>query len=117
VIQGLSQDQKQLSSKYFYDKKGDQLFEEIMHAPDYYLTRCEMEIFTNQSATIVNHLIHQNSAIELIELGPGNCAKSIHLLHALTTSNVPFNYVPIDISENIISALKSSLPVRIPDLQ
>lgn len=117
VIQGLTQEQKQLSSKYFYDKRGDQLFEAIMESQDYYLTRCEMEIFTDQSKAIVDSLVNQNSAIELIELGPGNCAKSIHLLHALNAENITFQYVPIDISKNIIGELQSSLPEEIPNLK
>lgn len=117
VIQGLTQASKRLSSKYFYDKKGDNIFQAIMMSPDYYLTRCEMEIFTRQAKEIVDSLITQNSAIELIELGPGNCAKSIHLMHALNAANVSFNYVPIDITENIISELQSSLPAKVPDLR
>ncbi|MDB5152407.1 MAG: hypothetical protein JWR54_1158 [Mucilaginibacter sp.] len=86
VIQGLAQVPKKLPSKYFYDKKGDKLFQEIMMSPDYYLTRCEMEIFTHQTKEIVDSLTEQNLEFELIELGPGNCAKSIHLLQALTSS-------------------------------
>lgn len=117
VIQGLSQAHKRLSSKYFYDKKGDRIFQAIMTSPDYYLTRCEMEIFTEQSRDIVESLKTGNSAFELIELGPGNGAKSIHLLQALIATNVAFHYVPIDISQNIISGLQSTLPAKIPELQ
>ena len=117
VIQGLTQTPKILSSKYFYDKKGDSLFQAIMMSPDYYLTRCEMEIFTCQTKEIVDCLTAQNLDFELIELGPGNCAKSIHLLRALSASNVSFNYVPIDISENIINELQSFLPAQDPYLR
>src|SRR5690242_15701659 len=90
VIQGLTQVPKKLSSKYFYDKRGDRLFQAIMMSPDYYLTRCEMEIFTFQAKEIVGSLIAKNLDFELIELGPGNCAKSIHLLRALIASNASF---------------------------
>ena len=117
VIKGLTQAPKRLSSRYFYDKKGDSLFQAIMMSPDYYLTRCEMEIFTLQAKEIVHSLIAQNLDFELIELGPGNCAKSIHLLRALIAANKSFNYVPIDISENIINELQSSLPAKVPDLR
>jgi len=117
VIQGLDQVPKRLSSKYFYDKIGDRLFEAIMMSPDYYLTRCEMEIFTRQAKEIVDNLITQNVEFELIELGPGNCAKSIHLLRALIAENRSFNYVPIDISGNVISELQSFLPAEIPELR
>lgn len=117
VVRGLRQDPKRLPSKYFYDKKGDNLFLEIMASPDYYLTRCEMGIFTSQVGEIVDHLMGQGSDFELIELGPGNCAKSIHLLEALTAAKVSFNYIPIDISENVTNELQRLLPAKIPDLR
>jgi dimethylhistidine N-methyltransferase len=117
VIQGLTQVPKKLSSKYFYDKRGDRLFQAIMMSPDYYLTRCEMEIFTFQAKEIVGSLIAKNLDFELIELGPGNCAKSIHLLRALIASNASFNYIPIDISNNVISELNSFLPEAVPNLR
>lgn len=117
ILEGLNQDPKRLSSKYFYDKKGDSLFQAIMMSPDYYLTRCEMEIFIGQTNEIVDTLLAQNASFDLIELGPGNCAKSIHLLRALIAANASFNYVPIDISENVIRELRSFLPAEVPDLQ
>ncbi len=116
VIRGLTQRPKRLPSKYFYDKKGDNLFQAIMASPDYYLTNCEMEIFACQSDVITDCVVGDGSDFELIELGPGNCAKSIHLLHALSASNVSFNYVPIDISENVIRQLESFRPSKIPGL-
>jgi len=117
VIQGLIQTPKKLPSKYFYDKKGDSLFQAIMECPDYYVTRCEMEIFTFQTKEIVDHITEQHMDFEVIELGPGNCAKSIHLLRALIEKNVSFNYVPIDISENVINELESLLPINHPTLR
>lgn len=116
VIKGLKETPKKLSSKYFYDKKGDSLFEAIMHSPDYYLTRCEMEIFTSQTKELVRSITGRNREFELIEFGPGNCAKSIHLLHALVAAKASFNYVPVDISENVISALQLLLPDNVPGL-
>src|SRR5690606_28176479 len=79
VVRGLTQKPKRLSSKYFYDKKGDALFQAIMASPDYYLTNCEMEIFAHQSDAIADCILGDESDFELIELGPGNGAKSIHL--------------------------------------
>ena len=117
VTQGLNETPKRLSSKYFYDKKGDGLFQAIMLSPDYYLTRCEMEIFTCQAKQIVDSITAQNLDFELIELGPGNCAKSIHLVRALVTADASFNYIPIDISENVISELQTFLPDNVPDLR
>lgn len=117
VMEGLQGTPKRLPSKYFYDKKGDSLFEAIMHSPDYYLTRSEMEIFTDQADEMVDNIIGDHSDFELIELGPGNCTKSIHLLRALTHAQGSFHYVPIDISENIIFGLRSYLPTQAPNLK
>ena len=73
VLKGLSASPKFLSSKYFYDEAGSQLFEEIMQLPEYYLTRAEFEIFSTQSAQIVSQL---PSSFNIIELGPGNGLKT-----------------------------------------
>lgn len=116
VIRGLSQDPKQLSSKYFYDKTGDSLFQAIMMSPDYYLTRCEMEIFAFDSNKMADALTAAGTEFDVIELGPGNCAKSIHLLSAFSARQLPFTYVPIDISANVIQHLYASLPAKIPGL-
>jgi len=43
---------KQLSSRYFYDDRGSQLFQEIMELPEYYLTSCELDIFSEQKEKI-----------------------------------------------------------------
>ena len=44
VIAGLTARPKRLPPKYFYDEAGAQLFEEITALPEYYPTRCELEI-------------------------------------------------------------------------
>ena len=48
VDEGLSNAEKSLPSKFFYDKTGDALFVKIMHLPEYYVTRSEHEIFKQQ---------------------------------------------------------------------
>ncbi len=50
VIKGLQSTPKKLQSKYFYDGEGDVLFQKIMECPEYYLTNCEMEIFSQQTS-------------------------------------------------------------------
>ena len=52
VKQGLSSKPKRLSSKYFYDKRGDTIFQKLMHSPEYYLSKCEMEVLKDQSPEI-----------------------------------------------------------------
>ena len=41
VNNGLESFPKTLPSKYFYDKGGDELFQEIMNLEEYYLTKSE----------------------------------------------------------------------------
>lgn len=70
VAEGLSASPKYLPSKYFYDKRGSQLFQAIMGMPEYYLTNCEKELFENQKEAIVASInIDKREPLELIELG------------------------------------------------
>ena len=52
VIAGLTARPKQLPPKYFYDEIGAQLFEDITASPEYYLTRCELQILGERAADI-----------------------------------------------------------------
>ncbi len=117
VAFGLSQSPKQLSSKYFYDKTGDELFMQIMALPEYYLTRCEMEIFTQQTDVIINLLsLDAGRHFELIELGAGDGSKTQALLTRLLELSYQFDYIPIDISSNVLEHLKQHLLKSLPDL-
>jgi dimethylhistidine N-methyltransferase len=116
VLKGLQSSPKYLDSKYFYDKKGDELFQKIMDSDEYYLTNAEMEIFSKQQSQIADAVLDHNDQIDVIEFGPGDATKSIHLLKELAARKQICNYVPIDISENIIKLLNKSLPKQIPDL-
>lgn len=117
IIAGLSQEQKQLQPKYFYDAQGDLIFQKIMGCDEYYLTRCEKEIFETHTAEIANTLKNSNDDFDLIELGAGDASKTIHVLEELMNSSTSFTYVPIDISANIIRHLEKSLPRQINGLQ
>ncbi len=113
VVDGLSAKHKYLNSKYFYDANGDRIFQEIMNCPEYYLSRCEMEILKNQANDIAKKLMQNFQQFDLIELGPGNASKSIHLLRALQEASADFCYTPIDISENIITHLEETIPKQV----
>jgi dimethylhistidine N-methyltransferase len=114
VLQGLQSDSKYLDSKYFYDKKGDKLFQQIMASEEYYLTNAEMEIFSTQQAGIADEVLKNTSQLDVIEFGPGDATKSIYLLKELAERKAIANYFPIDISKNIIGFLNKSLPEQLP---
>ena len=44
VLEGLLESEKRLSSKFFYDQVGSDLFQKITELPEYYLTNSEIEI-------------------------------------------------------------------------
>lgn len=116
VINGLRANHKYLQSKYFYDELGDKLFQEIMASPEYYPTRCEMEIMQQRSPEIAQWIAGNGDAFDLVELGPGDATKSRHLLRALLNVTSSFTYYPIDISKNVIGWLEDRLPAELPGL-
>lgn len=116
IIGGLKDNPKHLLSKYFYDKKGDHLFQQIMNMPEYYLTDCELEIFTEKTADLANAIHAFDETFDLIELGAGDATKSSFLLEYLVSQKADFTYMPIDISGNIIEVLEDNLALKIPDL-
>ena len=117
VDAGLSQKQKSLPSKYFYDKTGDELFMQIMNLPEYYLTRAEMEIFSQQTAQLIRSMdVDPETEFELIELGPGDGTKTRKLLEPLIEQGYQFDYLPIDISSNVLKHLQAELLTDMPEL-
>ncbi len=117
VVRGLSSSPKFLQSKYFYDEQGDNLFQEIMLLPEYYLTRCEMEIFSTQTEALGGLITKQFKQFDVLELGAGDATKSTYFLRHLYDSGHDFTYYPIDISEHVIQLLEDEMPHRIPGLQ
>ena len=116
VLNDLSNSPKRLNSKYFYDEKGDKLFQDIMNCPEYYPTDCEMEIFTAHTKELALALKNGFNTFDLVELGAGDATKSSHLLRELVDMQVEFTYMPIDISSSMISYLEESLPLKIEGL-
>ena len=118
VLEGLSKSKKTLPSKYFYDEIGDQLFVDIMNLPEYYLTRAEMEIFTTQSEAILRAFNQpKQEAFHVVELGAGDGSKTAHLLAELLSEGYNFDYWPIDISQNALDGLDTSLVTSLPGLR
>ncbi len=115
VDQGLSKEEKCISSKYFYDQKGDELFVEIMNSPEYYLSRAEMEIWKRQGKDILKSFDLDGKALEIFELGAGDGTKSIELLKVLNGHNYSFR--PIDISQNALNLLKEKVESSLPKIR
>ncbi len=116
VREGLTSKPKFLSSKYFYDKHGDELFRKIMELDEYYLTRSEFSIFRNKKDQI-QELLTGSQPFRLIELGAGDGAKTMVLLEHFSRNNVDFTFCPIDISPNVLNILESNVRSQLPEVQ
>lgn len=116
VSQGLTDKPKHLSSMYFYDKKGDKLFQDIMAMPTYYLTDSEYEILESNKEEISN-LFTGFGSFDLIELGAGDGKKTKILLKEFSDKKIDFTYVPIDISDNALNQLQNSIEKELPEVQ
>jgi len=111
VLYGLSQPQKSLPCKWLYDATGAQLFEEITQTPEYYLTRTETQLLPELSGDLVRRI--PDLAV-LIEPGSGASVKTRLLLQALPQLK---QYIPIDISEEMLLDTTQQLRQDFPSLE
>jgi dimethylhistidine N-methyltransferase len=117
LIEGMAQTPKKMYSKYFYDERGDELFQSIMKMDEYYLTAAEYEIFSMQKEKMVADMKLSETPFQLIEFGAGDGYKTKVLLRFLLESGIDFEYMPIDISSTALEQLESSLAEELPDLK
>ena len=116
VRDGLTSKPKFISSKYFYDEHGDELFRKIMELDEYYLTRAEFSIFRNRKDRI-QELLVGTQPFRLIELGAGDGAKTMVLLEHFIKNNVGFTFCPIDISANVLKILEQNVRSQLPKVR
>lgn len=116
VIKGLSAGEKYLEAKYFYDAAGDELFRQIMQSPEYYPTRAERTILSQQSNRILDVCSRMHHDLDVVELGAGDASKSVYLLQAAIEQGLSNHYYPIDISPHVIRYLQLQLPGQLPGL-
>jgi L-histidine N-alpha-methyltransferase len=113
IITGLNSKQKYISSKFFYDKTGSKLFEDITRLPEYYPTRTEKQILKTIAPKLMHHLRH----IDIIELGSGDCSKISLLLNSIPKENLKtVNYIPVDVSKSALNESARNLAEKFPDL-
>src|SRR5689334_2467401 len=76
---GLRSTPKDIPPKWFYDRRGSQLFDDITRLPEYYPTRRERAILEARATEIARI----TRADTLVELGSGTSDKTRILLDAL----------------------------------
>ena len=92
----LNNPSKFIDPKFFYDKKGSELFEKICELPEYYPTRTEISILKKLKDELPPHL---TDSFRLVELGSGSSVKTRLILDILNHLQDKIEYFPIDISE------------------
>ncbi|MCY1275307.1 Histidine N-alpha-methyltransferase [compost metagenome] len=95
VLAGFASEPKWASPKFFYDRRGSELFEQICRQPEYYPTRTEEAILARAAGTIAEIAGRHAS---LVELGSGASRKVRLLLEAMH----PASYLGIDISRDFL---------------
>ncbi len=110
---GLSAPQKRVSSKYFYDQRGSELFEQITRLEEYYPTRTERALLERWAGPIVTRLAPRT----LIELGAGSARKTRILLDAMARDVPGARYVPVDVSGDFLNETADELRAEYPALE
>ena len=105
ALHGLMSTPKSLPPKWFYDKVGSGLFEQITRLPEYYPTRAEREILETHAA----HIASVSDTDTLVELGSGSSVKTRLLIDAMIASQGLQTYVALDVSEDALRDAADSL--------
>jgi len=95
VIKGLSNQPRMIPPKYFYDKRGSELFDAICEQQEYYPTRTEISLLQYYAREIAERI---GPDCILVELGSGASEKARLLFDALK----PTGYMGIDISKEFL---------------
>jgi dimethylhistidine N-methyltransferase len=107
VMSGLSQTEKAIPPKFFYDKRGSELFDQICEQPEYYLPTVERRMLAQLAGDIAG-LTGRGRV--LIEPGAGNASKVRLLLDAIR----PAAFVPMDISFDHLKSSAMALAQEYP---
>ena len=109
VLAGLARRPRAIPARWFYDRRGSELFEAITALPEYYPTRTEAAILRDAGPALAM-LVGTDRAV--VEFGSGSSAKTPLLLGAVS----PSAYVPIDISGEFLRESSAALSAAFPGL-
>jgi len=109
VLAGLERRPRAIPARWFYDRKGSELFEAITDLPEYYPTRTETAILKTMCPDLVAHV---GKGRAVVEFGSGSSTKTPVLLRCVE----PSAYVPIDISGDFLRESARGLQQAFPDL-
>lgn len=111
LLSGLDRPRKEIPCKFFYDKRGSELFDRICGLAEYYPTRTEIALLQTHGAEIA---ALAGPGRHVIEFGSGSSLKIRTLLDALDN---PAAYTPIDISRRHLLQSATALAGDYPALE
>jgi len=109
VLRGFETRPRAIPARWFYDRRGSELFEAITELPEYYPTRTETEILRRACPEVAT-LAGEGRAV--VEFGSGSSTKTPILLRSVN----PGAYVPIDISGDFLRESSAGLAAAFPGL-
>lgn len=115
VYQGLNQEDKSISSKFFYDEVGGKIFQKITELPEYYLSRTEYEILESFCKNLNSMFSIKDMA--MVELGSGASEKSMLLVNAFQKFFNDFYYCPLDVDKTRLQELRDKIIRMYPHLK
>jgi dimethylhistidine N-methyltransferase len=118
VRRGLIARPRELSPWMFYDAEGSRLFERITTLPEYYPTRTERAILTENADEIVAAAHRDRSLpLRLVELGAGSASKTCILLDAALQTSDDVTYVPVDVCSNSLELACQNVACALPEVR
>ena len=109
VLNGFAARPRAIPARWFYDRRGSELFEAITDLPEYYPTRVESGILRHAGSAVAARV---GAGRAVVEFGSGSSAKTPLLLGAIA----PAAYVPIDISGDFLRESSAALSSAFPGL-
>ena len=109
VLNGLAARPRAIPARWFYDRRGSELFEAITELPEYYPTRTETGILRAHAGDVAR-LVGPGRAV--VEFGSGSSTKTPIVLGAVA----PSAYVPIDISGDFLRQSSAGIAAAFPGL-
>ena len=109
VLIGLALRPRAIPARWFYDRRGSELFEDITDLPEYYPTRTEVGILDSIGADLAAR-VPMGAAV--VEFGSGSSMKTPRLLEAVR----PAAYVPIDISGDFLRDSAATIAAAFPHI-
>lgn len=107
---GLAAEQKSIPSRFFYDDRGSELFEQITELEEYYPTRTEIDLLKENASRIADDV---GRGCLVVEFGSGSSRKTEIVLDHLEE---PAGYVAIEVSAAALAEATERLGARYPKL-